>query len=332
MADGRPWSTKRKMRERSAKLVAAKKARASGESSGAAVTPSSDAVTPASTSTTSPAPSTTSPSPSLVSSLQQERVDPSESAFIVEGPELSSDEYESEDDTFDDECAQDIFDEFILSLQLDQRRMLAVLLAESFRTRQGMGVVEAAREAGSIVGYSDKTVRKLRTEFYENKGELKERKQGKYKRLTIYRDEELNREAAKWVRENAFTKGKPNMTAQSFCQWVNEDLLPSSHLPPQFPWRISVRTAIRWLHHLGFKPVSHRKGVYIDGHEREDVIKHREKYLGTMAALRDSHRPPPLCSDEPPRVRDERNDAKKEIVLIYHDESIYHSNEGQTWM
>ena len=169
------------MRERSAKLVAAKKARASGESSGAAVTPSSDAVTPASTSTTSPAPSTTFPSPSLVSSLQQERVDPSESAFIVEVPELSSDEYESEDDTFDDECAQDIFDEFILSLQLDQRRMLAVLLAESFRTRQGMGIVDAAREAGSIVGYSDKTVRKLRTEFYENKGELKERKQGKYK-------------------------------------------------------------------------------------------------------------------------------------------------------
>ena len=90
-----------------------------------------------------------------------------------------------------------------------------------------------------------------------------------------------------------------------------------------------MRTAIRWLHHLGFKPVSHRKGVYIDGHEREDVIKHREKYLGTMAALRDSHRPPPLCSDEPPRVRDEQNDA---LVLIYHDESIYHSKEGQTWM
>ena len=217
MADGRPWSTKRKMKERSAKLVAAKKARASGESSGAAVTPSSGAVTPASTEpTTSPTPSTTSPSPSLFSSLQQDRVDSSESAFIVEGPELSSDEYESEDDTFDDECAQDIFDEFILSLQLDQRRMLAVLLAESFRTRQGMDIVDAAREAGSIVGYSDKTVRKLRKEFYENKGELKERKQGKYERLTIYRDEELNREAAKWVRENAFTKGKPNMTAQSF--------------------------------------------------------------------------------------------------------------------
>lgn len=51
-----------------------------------------------------------------------------------------------------------------------------------------------------------------------------------------------------------------------------------------------------------------------------------------MAALRESHRPPPLCSDEPPRVRDERDEGKKELVIIYHDESIYNSNEGQTWM
>ena len=101
--------------------------------------------------------------------------------------------------------------------------------------------------------------------------------------MTLYSDEELNEKAAKWVRENAFAKGKPNMTAQSFCQWVNEDLLPSAQLPQHFPWRISLRTAVRWLHYL---PVRHHKGVYIDGHERDDVVKHRGKYLSTMAALR----------------------------------------------
>ena len=83
---------------------------------------------------------------------------------------MSSDEYESEDDSFDDERAQDVFDQFILSLPVDHRRMLAVLLAESFRTRQGMGVLDASREVGSIIGYSEKTVRKLRKEFYENEG------------------------------------------------------------------------------------------------------------------------------------------------------------------
>ena len=49
------------------------------------------------------------------------------------------------------------------------------------------------------------------------------------------------------------------MMAQTFCDWINNSLLVSSHLPPFFPMEISLRTAVRWLHHLGFKPVSHKK-------------------------------------------------------------------------
>ena len=67
--------------------------------------------------------------------------------------------------------------------------------------------------------------------------------------------------------------------------------------------------AVRWLHHLGFKPVSYRKGVYIDGHEREDVVRHRSQYLDTMVTLRDSH--------QQPRVRNEGDDDKKQLVVIY---------------
>ena len=51
-----------------------------------------------------------------------------------------------------------------------------------------------------------------------------------------------------------------------------------------------------------------------------------------MANLHQTHRPPPICSDEPPRVREEDDEEKKTLVVLYHDESIYNSNEGQTWM
>lgn len=95
-------------------------------------------------------------------------------------------------------------------------------------------------------------------------------------RCCVYHDEEMNHKAAAWVRENAFQKGAPNNTAYSFCEWVNNDLLPASHLPPQYPCLISVSTSIRWLRHLGFKPQSHKNGVYIDGHEREEIVKHLE--------------------------------------------------------
>ena len=157
------------MKERSARLVAAKRARASAKSGAAAV-----GSYPPDTSNIA---STSSSGCVSVSSQQRETpqlaADPSQGASFVEELDVNSDEYESEDDTFDDDRAQDVFDEFILRLPLDHRRMLAVLLAESFRTRQWMGIVDAAREAGSVVGYSDKTVRKLRKQLYESKGVLR---------------------------------------------------------------------------------------------------------------------------------------------------------------
>ena len=84
--------------------------------------------------------------------------------------------------------------------------------------------------------------------------------------------------------------------------------------------------------------MSHKKGVYIDGHERDDVVRHRKSLLKTLCELRESHHPPPPCSDDPPRnddpprIRREEDEEKKELVVIYHDESIFNTNEGQTWM
>ena len=75
----------------------------------------------------------------------------------------------------------------------------------------------------------------------------------------MYLDEELNSKDRQWVRENACVKGRPNMTAQSFCQYANNNFLQSNHLPPYFPRQISIATAICWLHHLGFKHVITKK-------------------------------------------------------------------------
>ena len=47
-----------------------------------------------------------------------------------------------------------------------------------------MKVVDATREAVSIVGYSDRTIRGLRKQFFDNKGWLDERRQGKYERIS----------------------------------------------------------------------------------------------------------------------------------------------------
>ena len=130
---------------------------------------------------------------------------------------------------------------------------------------------------------------------------------------------------------HAVRKGEANMTAGSFCGWVNNELLPSSSLPPSFPRSIGLRTATRWLHRLGYRPQSHKKGAYVDGHGRTDVVAHCTEYLDKMQNLHGSHLPLPPTSDERAATPPPDAEFKKKLVLIYHDESIFRTNKGQRW-
>ena len=71
----------------------------------------------------------------------------------------------------------------------------------------------------------------------------------------------------------------------SFTTWVNTELLLSQVLELGFPRNISVETGRKWLHELGFFIVDRKKGIYYDGHEREDVVEYRKKLLRNVAAL-----------------------------------------------
>ena len=70
-----------------------------------------------------------------------------------------------------------------------------------------------------------------------------EEKRGKYMRHCLLNDENLRLEAAMYIREHGYQKGKAHLDAKLFCQWVDNDLLPSSDLAPNIPCSISVRTA-----------------------------------------------------------------------------------------
>ena len=63
-----------------------------------------------------------------------------------------------------------------------------------------------------------------------------------------------------WVQENAHKKGDANMSAASFFQFVNDHLLPSTTLPPNYPCTMTVLSETRWLPRPGFPPMSHKKG------------------------------------------------------------------------
>ena len=152
---------------------------------------------------------------------------------------------------------------------------------------------EASAIAGELVGKTERTVREWRQDFFCNQGCFSEYQRGKYVRPSIIDDEAARKDAVKFVRENAYKKGEPNMTAGMFCQWVNCDLLPCLTLDPSLPRKIGVETARLWLHQLGFQPLQHTKGLYIDGHERPDVVQYRKSFLAKLLDLEQSHLPPP---------------------------------------
>ena len=88
------------------------------------------------------------------------------------------------------------------------------------------------------------TVRRWVDKFVANNG-------GHYNN-TLMSNEELCERARVYVRENAAPRGRPNLTARAFCQWVNNELLPNYTLDPGYPRRVSLETARKWLHDLGF--------------------------------------------------------------------------------
>ena len=88
------------------------------------------------------------------------------------------------------------------------------------------------------------------------------------------------------------------MTASDFAGWVNSILLPKARETHANLPNITNRTAVRWLQILGFDVVSSKKGVYIDGHERSDVVEYRKIYLRRLEIISSSHAPPPVCEED----------------------------------
>lgn len=107
--------------------------------------------------------------------------------------------------------------------------------------------------------------------------------------------------------------------------------MPNPVLPPGFLRSITPRTARRWLHDLGFSPTPYKKGLYFDGHEREDVVEYQRLYLRKLEVLQLTHLAPPICSGGSTEEVIGSSTAEKRLVVIYHDESSFHSNEGQLW-
>ncbi len=157
----------------------------------------------------------------------------------------STDPTDPEDPTFDPEeelasnPSHSIWKNGCISLDRDDRISLGLFLCYNLQHTLNFTATKASEYAAMMMGRSDRTVWKWRADFFEH-GEILGNKQGRYQRKgLLWSDENLNKKARDFIRENANIKGKPNLTSGSFCTWINEDLLPNSCLEPGFPRKVS---------------------------------------------------------------------------------------------
>jgi len=90
---------------------------------------------------------------------------------------------------------------------------------------------------------------------------------------------------------------------------------------------VSDETARIALHRLGFRPHKHRKGLYVDGHDREDVLDYRKKFLQILKTY-----DPYLvhCMPTPAEVAYFASLPREQrpFIIVVQDETIFYSLDG----
>ncbi|KAF8208560.1 hypothetical protein K438DRAFT_1754445 [Mycena galopus ATCC 62051] len=139
------------------------------------------------------------------------------------------------------------------------------------------------------------------------------------------------------VRVLEYLRGIPTGKVTPFAlqKHINSSLFPELDIKPKNP--LSIRTARRWLIKLGWTHTLIKKGVYMDGHEREDVVHYRNhEFLPAMLKFEERMVHYEYYEDKGPelvRVEPKLKPGEKELIPLFHDECCFHANDeaGRAW-
>ena len=91
---------------------------------------------------------------------------------------------------------------------------------------------------------------------------------GLHKHASHLYDDDVEQCAQAWLAAQVAS----TVTPATFHVALNDEILPSLCVILKKP--LCEHTAHRWLHKLGYRKDKIWKGVYMDGHERTDIVKY----------------------------------------------------------
>ena len=160
-------------------------------------------------------------------------------------------------------------------------------------------------------------------------GDLPKSKQGRHQKTkSLLSDKDVESDCINWLREAKKNERNP----LNFRKFLMESVFPKYISEDESKKRtISVRSCSNWMIKLGYKYGMWKKGVYIDGHEREDVVEYRKRFcLEMMEYLK---RMKFYSGDNMEKCCERHDLENQEIVWVCHDESCYWANDdgGKGW-
>jgi hypothetical protein len=216
------------------------------------------------------------------------------------------------------------------SLPLSQINQLLILRNFATLRLKGLGRIAASKEIAlqwhdKLEGSSDHFARRIRAlaRHYEIFEQLPKECRGGFKNSrSILKNETVRTCARGWL----FQQEKGKVTPLKFKQGLNDIILPSLGIFPSKP--LCERTARRWLVKLGWQRTTIKKGVYLDGHERPDVVKYRQdEFLPQMLEYDRRMAHYQLVGNDLKRVAPTLQPNEKELIPEFHDESSFHAFE-----
>ncbi|CAG8706981.1 15407_t:CDS:1, partial [Dentiscutata heterogama] len=151
---------------------------------------------------------------------------------------------------------------------------------------------------------------------WKNCKELIKSKRGRHiKTKSLIHNKSFRLQINQYLEKNKFKLAIPN-----FIRYVSS-IMPTFGITSKI---INRSTARRWLKLLGWKYQTHTKKIYFDGHEREDVVEDRNRFLQEMARLRKQmaqYIGENLDRIIPPELY-------PEIVPVNQDETTLYANDG----
>ena len=251
---------------------------------------------------------------------------------------------------------------FVGGLQgLQARRAHAMESALALVVKNGRHLIDASQRAAETHGFAMAWgSRMLRSWIHHwmKTRELPKSMKGRHvKVFTLLSDPTIAAELRAYLRSNkwavdpeklaAFSANKliPAVADEYLCnitenemprglkKYMEYELFPRIHL--KVGRGVSLSTARRWLRREGFGYISHKKGLYFDGHDRDDVVAYRQNiFIPTFKSYEHRLVRHVVGDVGTELVVQPENYVERRLVLEPHDEMISqaHDATAKSWV